>query len=343
MIFLSKNSSGFAMRLFAFFLVVGGVGMAASAGKAAEAVFSGDGRRIFLLDREQGPGQLYAINLANREKLPFGISDLNGQPILAVDRSNDTTLVCLTPTGLYAYDLEAEETALVCGVPAGGEFQDLAVDPVTGMVALTIFFTAEADDSWQLWVLPPGGREAFATRVRRVSGIRGMAFTEQGEFYFGCDGDLWSGQIYEVGESESPGGVLGAYRCAPLATRETDNATSSQVGVSSIVAVDPWLYVHVSRMGGSGWGNVVRLAMPAGEVTPEGNPAYPFTVFEHAAAYQKALASLVDLGENGSFAYLAVSPDGRTVYFQAAPAGGEIQDWLVIDHGAPQALTLAAP
>lgn len=310
---------------------------------AREAVFSGDGQRIFLIDREQGPGQLYCINLTDREKLPFGIPDLNGQPIVSVDRSNDRTLLCLTPSALFAYDLEAGETSLVCGVPSGGEYQELAVDPITGAVAMTIFFASETQATWQLWVLPEGGREPFATWIRRVSAVRGMAFSEQGEFYFGSDGDLWRGEIYDIGESDTPGGVLRAYRCAPLASRETDNATSSQVGVSSLVVADPWIYVHVSRMGGSGWGNVVRLALPEAEVSPEGGVVYPFTAFEHATAYQKALATLVNLGENGSLAYLAVSTDGRTIYFQAASADGEMRDWLVTDHGTPQALAITAP
>lgn len=319
------------------------VGLAVSPLSAGEAVFSGDGQRIFLIDREQAPGQLYCINLTDREKLPFGIPDLNGQPIVSVDRSNDRTLLCLTPSALFAYDLEAGETSQVCGVPAGGEYQEMAVDPVTGAVAMTIFFASETQASWQLWVLPEGGSEPFATWVRRVSSVRGMAFSEQGEFYFGSDGDLWRGEIYDIGESETPGGVLRATRCAPLASRETDNATSSQVGVSSLVVADTWIYAHVSRMGGSGWGNVVRLALPEAEVSPEGGMVYPFTAFEHAAAYQNALATLVDLGENGSLAYLAASTDGRTVYFQAASAEGEMRDCLVVDHGAPQVLAITAP
>lgn len=296
-----------------------------------------------MIDREQAPGQLYCINLTDREKLPFGIPDLNGQPIVSVDRANDRLLLCLTPSALFAYDLEAGETSLVCGVPRGGEFQELAVDPVTGAVAMTIFFASETDASWQLWVLPEGGDQPYATWVRRVSTFRGMAFSEQGEFYFGSDGDLWRGQIYDIGENDTPGGVLRAYRCAPLASRETDNATSSQVGVSSLVVMDSWIYGHISRMGGSGWGNVVRLALTEDEVSPEGGLVYPFTTFEHATAYQKALATLVDLGENGSLAYLAASTDGRTIYFQAASAEGEMRDCLVVDHGMPQVPSITAP
>lgn len=311
--------------------------------RAADAVFSQDGSRIYLIDRQQAPGQLYSIEVASREMLPAGVPDAGGEPIVSVDRSNAGFILCLTPSALLAWDVGKGSTARVCGAPKGGVFLEHAYDPKTGLIAFVVRFEQTENGSgmdWQLWTLPKGKDAPAKTRVRRVESIEGMAFDAAGDLYFGADGDLWHGRIWDIDAAENPGGSLQAYRCAPLATRETDNATPSQIGVRSVIVAGDWLYTHVQRMGGSGWGNVARLAKPKVEKTPEGDAAFPFTLKERIAAYQRALSTVEDLGENGSLAYLAASPDGKLVYFQAAPEGNELAHWLVRDHGKPEPMAV---
>jgi hypothetical protein len=310
---------------------------------AADAVFSQDGSRIYLVDRQQAPGQLYSIEVASKEMLPAGVPDAGGEPIVSVDRSNSGFILCLTPSALLAWNVEKGSTARVCGVPKGGVFVEHAYDPKSGLIAFVVRFEKTEDGGgmdWQLWALPKGKDAPVETRVRRVESIEGMAFDSNGDLYFGADGDLWHGRIWDIDATENPGGSLQAYRCAPLATRETDNATASQIGVRAVIVLGDRIYTHVQRMGGSGWGNVARLAKPKIEKTPEGDAAFPFTLTERVAAYQRALASVEDLGENGSLAYLAASPDGKLVYYQAAPEGSELGHWLVRDHGKPEPMAV---
>lgn len=310
--------------------------------EAAEAVFSQDGGKIYLLDRQQGPGQLYGIDVKSGEMLPAGVPDMAGQPIVAVDRSNAGFILCLTESVCQAWDVGRGATSQVCGVPEGGVFVDLAYDPSTGNLAFVVRFAEnEGAMRWELWLLPKGADAPTQTAVRRVRAIEGMAFDRNGELFFGADGDLWQGRIEGVGSGpdDRPGGALNAYRFAPLATRETADSTPAQIGVSTVVVAGPELFVHVQRMGGSGWGSVVRLAKPA----VRGAEGYPFELGERIAAYQKALASVKILGENGTLAHLAASPDGMTVYFQAAREDGEMTHWLVRAGGEPQPFSVTAP
>jgi hypothetical protein len=319
--------------------------LAASA-RAGEAVFSQDGGKIYLLDRQSGPGQLFSIDLKTEELLLAFLPDLNGEPILNVDRSNAGHILCLTESTCFAWNVGKGATARVCDAPKGGRFAELAYDPSTGLIAFEV--TSEQGDGAresQLWVLPKGADAPLRTAVRRVGNFNGLGFDNSGELYFGTEGDLWQGRIVEMGPGpdEKPGGSLAAYRYAPLATRETANSTPGQIGVSSVVGAGPWLYVHLQRMGGSGWGNVVRLAKPMPVNTPEGDPDYPFSLTEHIATHLRALGSVKVLGENGALAFLAASPDGKLVHFQASLDGGETTHWLVRDHGEPEALVIAVP
>ena len=318
--------------------------MAAVSAGAGDAVFSQNGGKIYLIDRQEAPGQLYSIDLGDKELLPSGVPDLNGEPILSIDRSNAGFILCLTRSACFAWDVDKGATVEVCRVPKDGQFVELGYDSSTGLIAFVIRFeTEDGFPDWQLWVQPKGADGPAATRVRRVETITGMAFDPKGDFYFGSGGDLWHGSIREIKPDETPGGLLQAYRFAPLATLETDDATPSQIGVRSVVAAGPWLYAHVERMGGSGWGNVVRLAKPKIEEAPEGDPGLPFALSDRIDAYRHALESVVDLGENGSLAFLAASPDGKLVYFQASRDGGEVTHWLVRDHGEPEELRITTP
>lgn len=310
---------------------------------AGDAVFSGDGKKIYLLDREERPGRLFVIDVARGEMRPSAVPDAGGEPIVSLDRSNTGFVLCLTPSALLAWNVEKGTSAQVCRAPEGGTFVEHAYDPASGLIAFVVRFETPGGMDWQLWTLPKDQDAPVETRVRRVESIEGLAFDGNGDLYFGTDGDLWHGRIVDIDPAENPGGSLSAYRYAPLATRETENATASQIGVRTVIASGDWLYAHVQRMGGSGWGNVARLARPKLEKSPEGDPVYPFTLAERIDVYVKALASVTDLGENGSLAFLAASPDGKLVYFQAAPEGSDLAHWLCRDHREPEPFAVRTP
>jgi hypothetical protein len=184
------------------------------------------------------------------------------------------------------------------------------------------------------------GRMLLVSKERIVR-FRGVDFDSDGTFYFGSGGDMWHGYIRIDGEETS----MAAYRFAPLATFATSPGTSSQVGVESIAVAGPYLYVHLARMGGSGWGEVVRIAKA--EIRLEDlrrdDLTFPivYDLSKRLAIYQRALKSCKSLRSTGGWANLAASPDGKLVYFQARKkSGGGTCHWLVRDHGEPEELKL---
>ena len=100
--------------------------------------------------------------------------------------------------------------------------------------------------------------------------------------------------------------ILAANRCAPLADRETYGGTPSQVGVSELAVSHGKVYAHVSRMGGSGWGDIIRLDLPK---PVEGGLRQRYT------QYQALLGSVEFLTENPTIAFLCQSPDGTKIVY----------------------------
>jgi hypothetical protein len=151
-----------------------------------------------------------------------------------------------------------------------------------------------------------------------------MAFSSDGELFFGGDGDLWQGSIAldqaQDGSSEIHP-ELDAVRSAPLATLETANGTPTQMGVSTIAIAKEMLYVHLSRLGGTGWGIIVRLRKPEKEGEVRANPNLPLDqevendLAQRLKLYGRETASVEILGRNGSLSYLCASPDGNRVFF----------------------------
>ena len=94
-----------------------------------------------------------------------------------------------------------------------------------------------------------------------------MSFSETSQLFFGFRGDLWCGTI-----AADPGGAggeppehiyyLNAIRIAPIATLETDEATPSAQGVLVTAAGTDRIYLHSHRLGGSGFGTILRVTAP---------------------------------------------------------------------------------
>ena len=183
-------------------------------------------------------------------------------------------------------------------------------------------------------MLGVGGQGGFRS-------MRGLDFDSDGACYFGGDGDLWYGYIH----SQSEDANLAAYRFAPLADLSSCPGNSSAIGVDSITVAGPHVYLHLSRIGGTGWGEVVRIAKAQKrlDLANQGpGSIYPieFDLSERIAIYGRAMESFESLGVTPGWANLAASPDGRLVYFQAEKEKGkDLRHWLVRDHGDPEEIT----
>ena len=70
-----------------------------------------------------------------------------------------------------------------------------------------------------------------------------------GELFFAAYGDLWYGEIQTDTFDGEDHFSVAAYRYAPLATLETENATPSEIGVDDIGVSRELIYVQLSRDG----------------------------------------------------------------------------------------------
>jgi hypothetical protein len=152
---------------------------------------------------------------------------------------------------------------------------------------------------------------------------------------FGSEGDLWHGLVEWDKDAEPghPRGILSGYRLAPLATRETAEGTPSQVGVQRIAASRGQLYVEVSRMGGSGWGYLVRLQLPPAKEKGELNLLEQLP--ERLNLYNRVLNSVVMVDpDQGSGSFLCTSPNGEVVHFTGTRSeSGDRSHYLITKDG----------
>ncbi|MBK1882399.1 hypothetical protein JIN85_08235 [Luteolibacter pohnpeiensis] len=142
------------------------------------------------------------------------------------------------------------------------------------------------------WVIDEKGtQEGIKVFNRRAQGAEHPVFDSLGNLYCTASGDLWKGTI-QVGDFPETPFVLFAERIWPLAYKETSDGNSSSLGVREIIPLPTQIVLELSRHGGSGWGNIVRV--------PNEN------------AYEKHLALQWDeLEDCPSSSCSAISPDGK--------------------------------
>src|SRR5438270_11999560 len=89
-------------------------------------------------------------------------------------------------------------------------------------------------------------------RMRRHPYPSSLAFAANGELSFSAYGDMWCGEIRTDKIDEQYDFSIAAYRCAPLATHQTQSTTPAEIGVSDSVVTRDTVYMQLSRMCGSG-------------------------------------------------------------------------------------------
>jgi hypothetical protein len=153
-----------------------------------------------------------------------------------------------------------------------------------------------------------------------------------------------SGRVGEGADSpEETRRFLRAIRIAPLATLETDNATPSGQGVYVVAGGAKLLYVHVQRLGGSGWGSILTLRLPNPQIGQEppdtdskdtSDPMY-LEVLARYQLYRDNLASVQSLGENGTDSCLSTSPSGSKAFFRASQGNDEKEAYWLVEGDQP--------
>ncbi len=297
--------------------------------RAADAAFSFDGKLIYCPEYGEKP-VLEVLDIdAGKLSTVVPVLSEGSQEIQAVSTAAGKQIWLLTKDRLWLWDGSTNTAKLSGTAAAGSTFDDVACDVRTGSVLITTNNKADDLAVWPhglLWKKEAAG-PMLSVFVRRVARVEYPAFLGDGTFLFGCEGDLWHGQVEDDTDGENkPRGVLNAYRYAPLATRETYVGTPMQTGVANIAVSKGKAYVHVRRMGGSGWGDIVRLNRPP--VVAKGTQfKFFFNLKEHAQIYQKALASLEILAGGEGQSFMCGSADLNQVHFTGA---------MLVENGQPK-------
>jgi len=307
--------------------------------KAGHAAFSGDGERLYLLRND---GVLERLDLAGKSRWEI-LPDVpeKAGPLVDLATSSTDKLLLLHERALAAWDETSKTTKRLCAPPPGWTFRETAEDPRSGRIL--VLGTKPSPDSapaFRAWVFRPETEALDRVTTKRLRGMRGIAFTPAGHLVFGSEGDLWFGRIEEeeiVPASEDPQRdaeladppsrwepVLEAYRYAPLATRETANTTPSAIGVDGVAIHGDGVYARLTRMGGTGFGYLVRLPLPKVPAAEGEGPEPALAPEKWQSVVRRALDSTEVLGRSNSLEpRLASSRTTKSIFYRL-----DGQDWL---------------
>jgi hypothetical protein len=336
--------------------------------KGAEAAFSKDDKKVFLVTE----GKLLAVDLSSGNVADLQLSKTaGGAELIAVSRTSDGRLACLTNSGLLMFDSVTGTATTVPEIPAeppsiqgdnaatSGQgpqarlerhYFDVAVCPPANQILIISYDqTPEYARTFHYWI-GSGKTQLSHLRIRRHADIAAPVFARNGEIFYAAEGDLWHGRIVheEIPVADQAPAIydsLDAYRYAPLGTFETANGTPSEIAVENVAVGAKMLYVQLKRWGGTGWGHIVKLMKP-----PQlGKREFvsPFSLPNVVAMYIRALQSLQILGDSMARpCYLCASEDGRRVFFvtrdnvQRKSTYTRVRAWLVTDDGSPHEVLL---
>ncbi len=294
-------------------------------GHGAQATFSLDEETVFVLT----PKGIVELSLTTKavHKLQTP-TRYDPEKDSGVSLSNAGYLLFAASEGILAYDPAKKNWVTVCQAPGQATCTDVAYNPVDGSL---VFQTSNKQESMGYWLLPKGANKPLQLRLRRVEYLSGFTFDSQGRLYFGYSGDLWTGSVCTLPEDVASGCWICGIRIAPLADLETSFSTPTNQGVQSTAPAGEVIYVHLLRLGGSGWGQIATVNSPI-VAFKDGAPEDD-SLEKRLKLYQDELKSVRLLGENGSYSFLCSSRSGKRVFYRAAePQTEKIKFWLV-NHG----------
>jgi hypothetical protein len=285
---------------------------------AGDAVFSNDGQRIYVTTSTPTGPALREIDLDAQTVRVIPLPQLaKNEYVAGITRSPWDKLAVITRNTIWVFDPRSGSLSKIRDLGKNGNFFRVAYNPKMQEIFVT---TNEG-----LFVLK-NGRELVPVFVRRHQGVGCPIFTSSGDIYYSYEGDLWHGQI-EVAEGRYS---LNADRYAPIAAPETANTTPNETGVVDIAVSRDTIYVHLARMGGSGWGWLAQLARPLAESKFSMEPGQGITI------YKAALDSAKVLLDNARPLSLCASPDETHVYYCRHTETDQDEDWLITNGQSQQ-------
>ncbi|MDB6119723.1 MAG: hypothetical protein JWO08_3504 [Verrucomicrobiaceae bacterium] len=156
----------------------------------------------------------------------------------------------------------------------------------------------------------PRGQEFGAISCRRTPNVACGTFTQDGRFFFACEGDVWEGYLSAEPDEDpnSSMGVLTAARVAPLSVLSTDFSNAGAMSVADVAVAGKWIYVMLH---GHHMGAIVRAPMPAHRL--DGVPS----VSEQYQLMAGVLAKAEVITEDGEYSsnFCVSEVNGKTQLF----------------------------
>lgn len=266
---------------------------------AGDAVFSSDGERVLVISEVDFKPAVEEIDLKKKTTRKILLTQLDRSDWLrGITCTYKNRLFCTTAKAVWSFEPESGRLAKIHDAPTGVSFWRIAYDPKMRRVFVT------TDDREHPLFMFNDSAEWIPVRMRRHPYPSSLAFAPNGELFFAAYGDLWCGEIRTDKIDGQDDFSIAAYRCAPLATLETQNATPAEIGVADIGVNRDTVYVQLSRMGGSGDGWFARLPRPKVKHDSEGEMEMFYEPKERLPIYQTSLRSLEILGEDSRWLHL---------------------------------------
>jgi len=281
----------------------------------AAAAFSDDGNHVYLLGSNLPKGTVLDVDLINftTKKLNLSVStEVHG--IASAPRA----LLFVTDKSLYRLPLPSGEVGKICDAPTGVTFEDVACNRAQHGILLLCHGNGNGKNYrewWPAYYLREQERKPTSLVLRRVNALVGAVFDRDGHLFFASGGDIWEGDISKPTEPEEPPAVE-ADRFAPLAILETANTTPNSTGARKLAVAGRTVYAQMTRMGGSGWGEMISVRWPGEPKTDGGKaPRTESPIKLNIETFKSALGAARFYGSNPGASYLCNSPDGRKVFF----------------------------
>ena len=265
---LPESNEHDVMKLIFILAVV--MVLAAGAGVAANATFSKDKHHVYLI-REKSP-ILVDLDLEKNACRKIDISQFANEPIEGVTASKTGLIICATDDAVWSYNPSNEQCVKVCDGLKDEALKDVAYDPKSDGLVVIAYLNKNKDGYYQdseMRYLPKGENKLQSVWNRYdnyAAWINYPVFGSNGNLYFISRGDLWEGSVEKDDKDmaqEGRYGSLMATRKVPLAQLITENTSPASTGLIAIAISKEEIYGNDSRMGGSGWGSVIRFGNPS--------------------------------------------------------------------------------
>ena len=216
---------------------------------AGDAVFSSDGERVYVISDIESKPAVEEIDLNKKTTRKILLTQLESSDWLrGITCTHRNRFFCTTAKAIWSFEPESGRLTKMRDAPTGVSFWRIAYDPKMQRV-----FVITDDREYPIFTFNDPA-ELIPVRMRHHPYPSSLAFAANGELFFAAYGDLWCGEIRTDKIDEQDDFSIAAYRCAPLATLETENTTPAEIGVADIGVNRDTVYLQLSRMGGSGDG-----------------------------------------------------------------------------------------